>query len=297
MKRGMIAALLLALGVMPAAAEKDPAAVKADTRIRKVIFSPDDVVIVYGTLGVSSMIVFGETEQIRTVSMGDTVSWEVKPDQTKRYIFLKPLERDATTNMNVVTSSRIYNFQLKSAPPGSKDTVYRVQFVYPDEESDKRLLTTAQNIAAHPLLKNIDWSAVNRNYSYKGSFTNKPSEMFDDGLKTYFEFSGEVPGIFLVKPDRHETLMNYRRDGDYVIVDKVAGQWTLRFGSEATSVFNLRALTPAQAQAAEDDRVRRVEAYEHGSASAEAPSGSGSPLSLFSGFSLSNIFPRSSDGD
>jgi type IV secretion system protein VirB9 len=39
-------------------------------------------------------------------------------------------------------------------------------------------------------------------------------------------------------------LINYRREGEIIVVDKVAAQWTLRNGDEATCVFNLHAQKP-----------------------------------------------------
>jgi type IV secretion system protein VirB9 len=80
---------------------------------------------------------------------------------------------------------------------------------------------------------------VNYDYGYKGDKENKPTSVADDGTKTFFEFTGEVPGIFAVKSDGSETLVNYRREGNYIVVDKVSRQWTLRSGKVATCVFNM----------------------------------------------------------
>jgi len=68
----------------------------------------------------------------------------------------------------------------------------------------------------------------------------RPVSVADDGVKTFFEFSGEIPGIFAVKPDGSETLVNYRREASYIVVDKVSRQWTLRSGSVVTCVFNMK---------------------------------------------------------
>ncbi|MDJ0450941.1 TrbG/VirB9 family P-type conjugative transfer protein [Methylocystis sp. JR02] len=101
-------------------AERAPRPVPADYRIRTVPFEKDNVVMLYGTMGVSTMIVFGEDERIATVAMGDTLAWQAVPDQSKRFLFLKPLDRDAATNMNVVTNKRIYNFVLKPGTIGAR---------------------------------------------------------------------------------------------------------------------------------------------------------------------------------
>jgi type IV secretion system protein VirB9 len=240
-----LVAILLAFGVFASAAEAEtaPRPVKADERIRTVAFQKDNVVFLAGTMGVSTMIVFDDEETIATVAIGDSLSWQAVPDQSKHYLFIKPLERDAVTNMNVVTTKRIYNFVLRAGRPGGPGAVYKLRFFYPDKEEDARLLAKAKEMAAMPNLAALKEhpELANFDYGFKGSVLNKPETVFDDGAKTYFRFSGDVPGIFLVMSDKAETLINYRREGEVIVVDKVAAQWTLRNGDEATCVFNLHA--------------------------------------------------------
>ena len=83
--------------------------------------------------------------------------------------------------------------------------------------------------------------------------TVKPQIVFDDGTKTYFRFAGDVPGIFLVNADRTETLVNYRREGEMVVVDKTAGQWTMRNGDDTACVFNMRAKSEPPPASTEKD--------------------------------------------
>jgi type IV secretion system protein VirB9 len=237
---------ILVLGLLCAGAanaETAPRALKADERIRSVVFEKDNVVFLEGTMGVSTMIVFDDEETIATVAMGDSLSWQAVPDQSKHYLFIKPLERDAVTNMNVVTTKRIYNFVLRTGRPGGPGAVYKLRFVYPEKDADARLLAKAKDMAAMPNLAALKQhpELINFDYGFKGSVLNKPGAVFDDGTKTYFRFAGDVPGIFLVMPGAAETLINYRREGDIIVVDQVAAQWTLRNGDEATCVFNLHA--------------------------------------------------------
>ncbi len=261
--RAALVTLVIGVGVGVAQAETAPRPVKADTRIRTVAFDKDNVVFLSGTMGVSTMIVFDDEETIATIAMGDSLSWQAVPDQSKHYLFIKPLERDAVTNMNVVTTKRIYNFVLRAGKPGAPGTIYKLRFVYPDKEEDARLLAKAKDMAAMPNLAALKQhpELANFDYGFKGSALNKPDTVFDDGTKTYFRFNGDVPGIFLVMPDRGETLVNYRREGEIIVVDKVAAQWTLRNGDEATCVFNLyaqkapppaKAMTPVDPDAALD---------------------------------------------
>lgn len=238
-----------------ALAEVQPQSVKADERIRTVPFQKDNIVYLAGMMGVSTMIVFNDDEQIATVAMGDSLAWQAVPDQSKRFLFIKPLQPDAQTNMNVITSKRVYTFFLNGAKPGNTRTaVVKLRFSYPGDSVDANLLAMARQNAAMPNVRAAlaNPGRINYDYGYKGAVDNRPTSMFDDGTKTFFQFSGEVPAFFAVKSDGSESLVNYRREGDYIVIDKVARQWTLRSGKIATCVFNMRlntaSLRPAEAK-------------------------------------------------
>ena len=240
------AGMLLTLATT-AYAESTPRAVPADQRIRTVPFQKDNIIYLAGMMGVSTMIVFNEDEKIATVAMGDSVAWQAVPDQSKQFLFIKPLQPDAQTNMNVVTTKRVYNFVLNGAKPGNtKQAVIKLRFAYPDDVADTKLLSIARQNASMPNVREAlaNPSRLNYDYGYKGAVDNRPSSMFDDGKKTFFQFSGEVPSFFAVKSDGSESLVNFRREGDYIVVDKVSHQWTLRNGNTATCVFNLRKEAP-----------------------------------------------------
>lgn len=237
------ATLLLAIGTSAARSESLPQAVKADVRIRTVPFQRDNIIYLAGMMGVSTMIVFNDDEKIATVAMGDSVAWQAVPDQSRQYLFIKPLEPNAVTNMNVVTSKRVYNFMLTGATPGNtRNAVIKLRFSYPEDAVSAKLLATARENAAMPNIKAAlaNPAGLNYEYGYKGAVDNRPTAMFDDGKKTYLQFSGELPAFFAVKSDGHESLVNFRREGDYIVIDKVANQWTLRNGDVVTCVFNLR---------------------------------------------------------
>ena len=227
-----------------ALAEATPRAGPNDARIRHIRFQKDQVVAIDATFGISTMIVFGDTEKIESIAVGDSVSWRVEPNKRGNIIFLKPVEANAATNMNVVTDKRLYSFVLKSNERPSRAQVYKVRFRFPDDEADARLLNQAKTLASMPNHRGFRRDRLNTSYAYKGSEVAKPLVIFDDGTKTWFRFAGEVPAIFIVDAARNESLVNYRREGEYLIVDKIAYQWTVRNGDEVTCLFNQNQLPP-----------------------------------------------------
>ncbi|MEN9136751.1 TrbG/VirB9 family P-type conjugative transfer protein, partial [Xanthomonas euvesicatoria] len=63
---------------------------------------------------------------------------------------------------------------------------------------------------------------------------------FDDGQFTYFMFdqNAEIPSVYTVGPDGKESLVNTRREGQYLVVERTASLFTLRNGNSHLCVQN-----------------------------------------------------------
>lgn len=240
MLRGVAAAILLAGSSAPVLAEALPRPGRLDSRVRDVTYNRDNVTAIDATYGTSTMIQLQTDEKIETLAVGDSLAWKVEPNRKGDIIFIKPVDRNAQSNLNVVTDKRIYSFLLRSNthPPGQQ--IYAVRFRFPDDEADAKLLAVARERAAYPNLKGLNVANANSEYGYKGASGNKPVAVFDDGTKTWFRFEGETPAIYIVDAERNESLVNFRSEGPFVVVDKVAAQWTLRNGQDSTCLFNRR---------------------------------------------------------
>ena len=253
----VLIALSLIGSVAQAFAEIAPRRGAADPRMRTVYYNPANVVSVDATHGVSTMIVLGDAEKIETIAIGDSLSWKIDHNKRGNIIFLKPVEAKTTTNLNVVSDKRVYTFILRAHAEAEGDQTYMVKFRYPDEEEDAKLLSEAQRLVSEPNRANFDFDNTNTNYHFRGDRELKPTYAFDDGVKTWFRFDGDIPAIFIVEGGKHEILANFRREGDYIVVDKIAKQWMLRRGDYALCLFNLhRALSSRTAvTAVANDRL------------------------------------------
>ena len=236
-----VAAAAIALAAAGAAhAEAVPRPGRVDARVRDVIYNRDNVTAIDATYGTSTMIELQADEKIETLALGDSMAWKVEPNRRGNIIFLKPVAKDAQSNLNVVTDKRVYAFTLRSNTRPSREQLYAVRFRFPEDEAGGRLLAEARERAAYPNLKGFKVANANNDYGYKGASENKPVAVFDDGTKTWFRFEGETPAIYIVDAERNESLVNFRTEGPYVVVDKVSPQWTLRNGEASTCLFNRR---------------------------------------------------------
>lgn len=257
---GFVAAQLIACAT-PASAEVNPRSGPRDSRIRYVWYHKDEVVAVNASYGASTMITFADDEKVETLGAGDALAWRIEPNKRGNILFVKPVEKNALANLNVITNKRSYVFMLKGdfRPVGQQ--VFSIVFRYPDSEGDNAaMLAEAKERAAQPNRAQLKAENVNSSYGYKGSSAVKPLVVFDDGVKTWFRFdpAREIPAIYVVDAERNESLINFRREGEYVVVDRVNYQWTLRNGDTYLCLFNLRLNNVNEPTGLEPHAPRRV---------------------------------------
>jgi type IV secretion system protein VirB9 len=232
---------LLTLAPVTAIAGATPKAGAIDARIKTFIYNDNQVYALTGHYGFSTVIEFSPFETIDSVSMGDSESWQVSPSNKSNILFIKPVLQNAQTNMTVLTSQRIYSFELAAAKAESSqsgDLAFRVKFKYPDDE--KEASAKEEEEEKYDPFKDRDSSDFNFRYSYAGSKRLKPLRAFDDGTFTYLRFRnfGAVPAVFAVDENGSEALVNFTMQDDYMVISSVSSQLTLRDGDIATCIFN-----------------------------------------------------------
>ena len=206
-----------------------------DIRIKTVRFQENEVVPVHGITFTTTHIQFGDNEKVLDIEGGDTTAWMVTyhPEIPNR-VFIKPTVLGSSTNMTIITNQHTYYFHLMSNKRMDKhplNQTYALRFTY---SMPKPITIKTTPTPATP-------KVTNAAYRFSGSPQLVPKHVFDDGQFTYFELStqGAVPAIFAVDDKSgKEATVNTRRQGKYLVVQRIAPQFTLRQGTLATSVFN-----------------------------------------------------------
>lgn len=236
----IIAFVFFALAPLHALALMDSVPLAADPRIREVPYNKNEVYKFTGHYKIQASIEFGQYEDVKTISVGDSEGWQIVPAGNR--IFLKPVELDADTNMTVITSENIYQFELHAKEPlglDDPDLIFVMRFVYPSDSSISVDNYTDNSIPTLEIAENPQ--KYNFNYTISGNKEFSPIRIFDDGEFTFFQFkdiNGTLPAFFMVDSERRESLINYRTVGDYVVVERVAQMFTLRNGHDVVCVFN-----------------------------------------------------------
>ncbi len=240
--------VLLSIGLAASSfAEQSPLKLSNDSRLEVVTYSDSNVVPIHGTTMTTTQIAFGPDEYIKNVQNGDLGAWTASIDKNLPYMmFVKPTAYHSNTNMTVVTNKHTYFFELISNAEGQEDqskSTYSIKFIYPgDQISDvEEEIATQEQLKETEISAFANPSAYHWNYSFHGDKSIVPLHVFDDGKFTYFQLQpGQAfPAVFSVK-DRSgkESVVNYRKEGSYLIVQEIDPQFTLRTGEAVASIFN-----------------------------------------------------------
>jgi type IV secretion system protein VirB9 len=240
MRAKLIAFALAGMLSIQAQAAQDPTPSKGDPRIRFVDYDPNNVVTIYGKVGTSTMILFEPDEQLVDMVGGDTDAWQAASTGKRNGVFFKPAVTAPATNIQVITSKRTYNFDMRLA--AKKEPGYlTVRFRYPSaEHAADTKLKEKERIEAW-----LDRAspAHNRNYTVQGSGELSPVEAWDDGTVTYLRFParGQIPAIYAASGvgEKLERVENITVASDGTVeVHGVRRKLVLRSGATVACVFN-----------------------------------------------------------
>jgi type IV secretion system protein VirB9 len=185
-----------------------------DSRVVTFAYTPD---VVYGlnvTVGMHTHIVLGPDEDlIELPRLGDKIRWRVEGNEKNLYI--KALAPDINTSLSLVTSKRVYQFELK-ATQKPNERVQKAIFSYPDDEEKIQLRLQAASSAAREEAQSRADAVRSQNLSPNSIepedlrfMTVKVSNpafngmhAYTDGIRTYIRMPPAVqdlPAVFMVE--------------------------------------------------------------------------------------------------
>jgi type IV secretion system protein VirB9 len=213
-----------------------------DPRLKSVHYEADKVVQVQGRLGYQSMIEFAPGESIENVAVGDSAAWQVTPNKRANLLFLKPLMGKARTNMTVVTDQRVYLFDLSVASSGNTP-MYNLRFTYgaqPAAQPQQRIAYPSLLASAPAAAPAVDHPKLNYDWKRKGDKEILPARYYDDGRALYLQWRAGAPMPALYERDKkgREGLINYRSQGQFVVVDQMPDTLVMRLGKKAAVLIN-----------------------------------------------------------
>ncbi len=203
--------------------------ITTDSRIRTLVYNPNEVYELKFYYNYQSFIEFSEDEEIEMISIGEAFAWRLTP--AGKRLFIRPLEIAAHTNMTIITNKRTYHFDIRSdefTGKADEDLVYTIRFFYPQigqplpippqlavpNPAAKQVLPSpsplppplgGQSTIKTPtptvkideplpgiVVRNPEGSDINLDYSLAGKSDNiMPSKVYDNGSETNFQFPND----------------------------------------------------------------------------------------------------------
>ena len=203
---------------------------------------------IYTSPGRVTVIALQQSEELVTVSAGDTVRWIVGDTASgagtslRVNILVKPTRVGLKTNLVITTNRRTYLLELSST---QQAWMASASWDYPKD----RLLALQQQAqqaqASVPVDSGLSLEQIKFRYAITGDSPPwKPLRAFDDGERVYIQFpagiaQGELPPLFVIGPQGDGQLVNYRFRSPYYVVDRLFGAAELRLGADKAAVVRI----------------------------------------------------------
>lgn len=232
------------------ASRLEPAADRFVSAVQVYPWSEGALFQLFTAPGQISDIALQPGENLVAVAAGDTVRWIVGDTtsgagETKRtHVLVKPSATGLSTNLVITTDRRSYHLELAST---THTAMAAVSWTYP-ADALLSLKGDPTRVANSDRTAGLDVAHLFFGYAITGSNEPwRPVRAFDDGRQTFIEFpptltTSEAPPLFVVDPTGAATLVNYRIQGHFYVVDRLFDAAELRLGTKHQQIVRISRL-------------------------------------------------------
>jgi type IV secretion system protein VirB9 len=192
-------------------------------------------------------------ETITSKALGDTERWMIGDTTSgsgttlQTHILVKPYRAAIATNMVVTTNRRVYFLSLRAAD--SADVFNSaVSWTHPQHLPNSGAQTANAPLAiAGRLGRTAAIETLNQNYRIKAGWRRPPwtpVSVSDDGRQTFITFpeslaSTEAPPLFVIADNGDAQLVNWRKQGNVYVIDRLFAKAELRLGGTRPKVVRI----------------------------------------------------------
>ena len=175
-------------------------------QLKNQVFVDNKIYKIYSKPLIGTAINFAEDELIEEAVFGDGFFWNGLNNGNQ--IIIKPKEHNLKTTLYVTTTRGKYYFEVVALEKNSELYNPVINFLYPQDIVDNSIkLREKRNNEI--LLKASNIENLNNNYKWKQKYSWSPTNIVDDGEKTY---------IFLSVEDQDIPSFYMRKNGELMIV-------------------------------------------------------------------------------
>ena len=213
-----------------------------DSRIKTYIYNPNEVFPIILHYGYHSHIDFPKNEIVKNIIVGNPTDWDITNRENQ--LFLQTYSKNARTNMTIITTKRVYEFDLIAKPDlkeADYELAYAIKFYYPEDNID--LTGGIENSSCDNLdLSDIVKGRINTNYIFYGAKETTPIIAFNDARFTYLKFPPNVlPNIKIftnTRNNKNKKLAHIHSYNGYVILDGIFKNIKFYDGPNCSMIVN-----------------------------------------------------------
>jgi P-type conjugative transfer protein TrbG len=230
------------------AATLEPAANAYINAVQVYPFNDGAVFHVFTAPGQVTDIALQPGETLGAVASGDTVRWIIgdttsgSGSDKRTHVLVKPFTAGLSTNVVITTDRHVYHLSLSSS---DRTAMVALSWTYPQDQLIALKAATEQSRAAEPVASGLSVEQLHFDYTISGDQPAwRPLRAFDDGRQTFIEFpaslaTGEAPPLFLVDAKGTASLVNYRLQGRFYVVDRLFDAAELRLGLKRQDIVRI----------------------------------------------------------
>ncbi len=203
---------------------------------------------VYTAPGQVTDIALQPGEALGAVAAGDTARWVIGDtssgagEEKRTHVLVKPYAAGLATNLVITTDRRVYHLALTSTV---RTAMTALSWTYPQDQLIALRKAAAASADAAPVAAGISVDQLRFDYAVSGDKPDwRPVRAFDDGRQTFIEFpptiaTGVAPPLFVVDAKGEASLVNYRVNGRFYVVDRLFDVAELRFGLKHQDIVRI----------------------------------------------------------
>lgn len=233
------AAPLDALAAANLAARQRPTRDTFDAARQIYAFRPGALFELYTHPNYVSTVLLEPGETLLNIAAGDTSRWMVTEAETeaesggRTVVLVKPQTAGLKTNIVLITDRRTYLIEAMSQLGAAYAA--QVAWTYPPRGP-------ARDVSAAPAADRFHYDYRIRTVRGRAPVW-APTRVFDDGRRTWIEFStrvgaADLPPLFLITPEG-AAIANYRVDGRRYMLDRLIDRAELRLGDRHPVVVRI----------------------------------------------------------
>jgi type IV secretion system protein TrbG len=192
-------------------------------------------------------------ETITNKASGDTERWMIGDTTSgsgvtlQTHILVKPYKAGIATNMVVTTNRRVYLLSLRAADSADAFNA-AVTWTHPQSLPTSTTQTASAPMSiTGPMGRTASIDGLNQNYRIRAGWRRPPwtpVSVSDDGRQTFITFpeslaATEAPPLFVVSDTGESQLVNWRKQGNVYVVDRLFQKAELRLGGTKPRIVHL----------------------------------------------------------